>query len=131
VIGDIVAIVMNEELLELGQEERFRQLNLPIGLGDEKRKYFYFGKIASIDRIELKPPPREEETGDTIKTSIPWEKEALKALQAVPSAIREMIVEMAEDIVKNEGAYTVTHERYMKSVEEYAPNNVMERFEQD
>lgn len=46
----------------------------------------------------------------------------------VPSAIREMVVEMSEDIVKKEGADRVTYERYMKLVEEYAPKDVQERF---
>jgi hypothetical protein len=40
-----------------------------------------------------------------------------------------MVVEMSEDIVKNEGADKVTYERYMKLVAEYAPPDLMERFE--
>jgi len=61
---------------------------------------------------------------------MPWEDEALKALMDIPSAIREMVVEMAEDIVKKEGAGRVSYERYMKLVEEYAPKDVQERFEE-
>jgi ABC-type microcin C transport system permease subunit YejB len=40
-----------------------------------------------------------------------------------------MVVEMSEDIVKEEGADKMTYERYMKLIEEYAPPDMMERFE--
>ena len=130
VIGNVVALVLDEELITVGREERFRKLNLPIGLGDEKRKYFYFGLIDTIEKHELKPPPKEERAEGEIKTGIPWDEEALKALMDIPSAIREMVVEMAEDVVKKEGAERVSYERYMKLVEEYAPKDVQERFEE-
>jgi len=131
VIGNVVALVFDEELLTLGREERFRKLNLPIGLGDEKRKYFYYGLIDKIEMHELKPPPKEDNAKGEIKTRMPWDDEALKALMDIPSAIREMVVEMSEDIVKKEGAERVTYERYMKLVEEYAPKDVQERFEDE
>jgi flavin reductase (DIM6/NTAB) family NADH-FMN oxidoreductase RutF len=129
VIGKVVAIVMDEELISLRQDERFRRLNLPVGLGDEKRKYFYFGHIDAIDMIELKPPPEEDAAGVETKMKLEWEEGALQALEEIPSAIREMVVEMAEDIVQKEGAKKVTTDRYMKLVEEYAPKDVQDRFE--
>ena len=129
VIGDIVALVFDEELIELGREERFRKLNLPIGLGDEKRKYFYYGMIDKVEMHELKPPPKDTDKQDEIKTGMPWDAKALQSLKQVPAAIRSMVVEMSEDIVKNEGADKVTYERYMKLVAEYAPPDLMERFE--
>jgi flavin reductase (DIM6/NTAB) family NADH-FMN oxidoreductase RutF len=131
VIGNVVALVFDEELITLGREERFRKLNLPIGLGDEKRKYFYYGLIDKIEMHELKPPPKEDNAKGEIKTRMPWDDEALKALMDIPSAIREMVVEMSEDIVRKEGAERVTYERYMKLVEEYAPKDVQERFEDE
>ncbi len=130
VIGDVVALVFDEELIELGREERFRKLNLPIGLGDEKRKYFYFGLIDKIERHELKPAPKDAAPGEKIKTGMPWDAKALEALQDVPSALRAMVVEMAEDIIQKEGAATVTGERFQKLVAEYAPPDTMERFEE-
>ncbi len=131
VIGNVVALVFDEGLIELGREDRFRKLNLPISLGDEKRKYFYYGLIDKVEMHELKPPPKEDTVEEKIKTKIPWDEEALKELLNVPSAIREMVVEMSEDIVKNEGNDRVTYERYMKIVEEYAPKVVQERFEDE
>ncbi|NOQ86037.1 MAG: hypothetical protein GQ554_04045 [Deltaproteobacteria bacterium] len=129
VIGDIVALVFDEELIELGLEERFRKLNLPVGLGDEKRKYFYYGMIDKVEVHELKPPPKNKKMQGEIKTGMPWDKKALQSLKQVPSAIRSMVVEMSEDIVKEEGADKMTYERYMKLIEEYAPPDMMERFE--
>ncbi len=129
VIGDIVDIVVDEELIEMGREERFRKLNLPISLGDEKRKYFYYGLIDEIKKHELKAPPKQETQEEEMKTGMPWDEEALKALQKIPAEVRPMIVEMAEDIIKGEGAERVTGERYMRLVEEYAPREVQERFE--
>jgi flavin reductase (DIM6/NTAB) family NADH-FMN oxidoreductase RutF len=131
VIGNVVALVFDEELIELGREERFKKLNLPISIGDEKRKYFYYGKVHEIEMHELSPPPKEDTVEEKIKTGMPWDEEALKALMDVPSAIREMVVEMSEDIVKQEGSDRMTYERYMKIIEEYAPKDVQERFEDE
>ena len=131
VIGNVVALVFDEELIELGRVERFRQLNLPISIGDEKRKYFYYGHVDKIERHELKPPPKDDKAAENIKTGIPWDEEALKALLDVPSAIREMVVEMSEDIVTQEGSDRMTYKRYMKIVEEYAPKDVQEHFEEE
>jgi hypothetical protein len=80
---------------------------------------------------ELNPPPKEDKAQEKIKTGIPWDEKALKALLDVPSAIREMVVEMSEDIVKQEGIEKMTYERYMKIVEEFAPKDVQERFEDE
>jgi flavin reductase (DIM6/NTAB) family NADH-FMN oxidoreductase RutF len=131
VIGNVVALVFDEELIELGREERFRQLNLPISIGDEKRKYFFYGKVDKIEMHELNPPPKEDKAQAKIKTGIPWDEKAIKALLDVPSAIREMVVEMSEDLVKQEGGEKMTYERYMKIVEEYAPKDVQEHFEDE
>lgn len=38
VIGDIAAIVVDEELVSLNRAKRISQLNLPVYMGDEKRK---------------------------------------------------------------------------------------------
>ncbi len=128
VIGNVAAIVVDEDLITLGREERFRRLNLPISLGDEKRTYFYFGRINQIERYELKPPPGENDVQEEINTGMPWDEKALASLLHVPKDIRTMIVEMSEDIVRREGADRMTYERYMKLMEEYAPPETMERF---
>jgi flavin reductase (DIM6/NTAB) family NADH-FMN oxidoreductase RutF len=131
IIGDIVALVFDEELIDLGREERFRRLNLPIGLGDEKRKYFYFGLIEKIEMLALKPPPKDDAPEEEIKTSMDWDPKAFKELQDIPAAIRQMVVEMSEDLISEEGADKVTYERYMKLVEEFAPKDLQNRFDED
>jgi ABC-type microcin C transport system permease subunit YejB len=40
-----------------------------------------------------------------------------------------MVAEMVEDLVTKEGRDTVTHERFMQLMKEYAPSDVLERFE--
>jgi flavin reductase (DIM6/NTAB) family NADH-FMN oxidoreductase RutF len=130
IIGDIVALVFDEELIELGREERFRKLDLPISIGDEKRKYMYFGKIDKIEMHTLKSPP-DQESEEELKTGMEWDPEAFKGLQNVPVALRQMVVEMSEDVISKEGADKVTYERYLKLVEEYAPKDLQNRFDED
>jgi len=59
VIGDIAAIVVDEELISVGRGERIARLNLPVYMGDEKRKYFYYSTVKSAEMIEYQPPPKE------------------------------------------------------------------------
>jgi hypothetical protein len=42
-----------------------------------------------------------------------------------------MVIEMSEDVISKEGADKVTYERYMKLVEEYAPKDLQNRFDED
>jgi len=129
VIGDIVSIVVDEDLVLVDRGERIRQLNLPIFMGDEKRKYFYYSKVNSAEIIEHKPPPQEGRGEEEIRTKLAWEEKALQALQEIPSFVRVMVVEMTEDIVQKEGADKVTHDRFIKLVKEYAPKDMLDRFE--
>jgi len=131
VIGDIVAIVVNDDLLAVDRSERIRKLNLPIYMGDEKRKYFYFSKVSSAAMIELKPPPKAGEQENEVETKLAWEEGALQALNEIPSYVRTMVVEMTEDIVQKEGLNEVTCERFLNLMKEYAPKDVMDRFESE
>jgi flavin reductase (DIM6/NTAB) family NADH-FMN oxidoreductase RutF len=127
VIGDIAAIVVDEELLSVGRGKRIEQLNLPVYLGDEKRKYFYYSTVKSAGMIEHQPPPKEGE--ETIKTKLQWENDALQLLTEIPSFVQQMVAEMVEDLVTKEGSDIVTHERFVQLMKEYAPSDVLERFE--
>lgn len=42
-----------------------------------------------------------------------------------------MVVEMSEDIIRQEGADRVTLERYLKLIEEYAPPDVQDMFKSE
>lgn len=129
VIGTIVAIVVNEELLAVDRGERIKKLHLPIYMGDEKRRYFYFSTVNSAEMIELKPPPRVREQENEFTTKLAWEEEALQALNEIPSYVRAMVAEMTEDIVQKEGLNKVTYERFFNLMKEYAPKEVLDRFE--
>ncbi|MCX5904766.1 MAG: flavin reductase [Proteobacteria bacterium] len=129
VIGDIAAIVVDEDLLLVNRGERISRLNLPVYLGDEKRKYFYYSTVKSSMMIEHQPPPKEGEEAITLK--LEWDEEALRMLSEIPSFVQQMVAEMVEDLVTKEGSDAVTHERFIQLMKEYAPGEVLERFEDE
>ena len=82
--------------------------------------------------IELKAPPKKEgKEEEEVVTKLPWESGALLLLNEIPSIVRTMVAEMAEDIVQKEGLTKVTHERFIELMKEYAPKDVMDRIEKD
>jgi hypothetical protein len=81
--------------------------------------------------LELKSTTCEKLSGPQIKTGMPWDEKALAGLIQIPPDIREMVVEMSEDIIRQEGADRVTLERYLKLIEEYAPPDVQDMFKSE
>jgi hypothetical protein len=79
--------------------------------------------------IEHQPPPKEGE--EAIKIKLVWEDNALQMLAEIPSFVQQMVAEMVEDLVTKEGRDTVTHERFMQLMKEYAPSEVLERFDDE
>jgi flavin reductase (DIM6/NTAB) family NADH-FMN oxidoreductase RutF len=130
IIGDIVSIEIDENLISADRGERIKQLNLPIYMGDEKRKYFYYCKANSPEMIELKSPPKsgKDENG-AIETKLEWDDKALQAINEIPSSAKTMVVEMVEDLVQREGFKRVNYEIFSSLMKQYAPQDVMERFE--
>ena len=59
VIANIEAIVMDEGLEAMDRSERIPAMNLPIGLGDQSRRYYYHAKLndENIVMHELKETP--------------------------------------------------------------------------
>ena len=129
VIGDIAAIVVDEELIPMGRGERIAKLNMPVYLGDEKRKYFYYGKVASARMLEHQPPPKEGE--EAIKIMLNWDEDSLRLLAEIPSFVQQMVAEMVEALVQKEGSDTVSGERFMQLMKEYAPKEVLDRFDKE
>ena len=130
VIGDIISIEIDENLISADRGERIKQLNLPIYMGDEKRKYFYYCIANTPEMMELKSPPKsgEDENGE-IETKLEWDDKALQAINAIPSSARIMVVEMVEELVQKEGFKRVTHENFLSLMKQYAPQDVIKRFE--
>ena len=85
VVGNIVDIVVDEELIGLKRDERIRAINPPIYLGDERRKYFYFGTIGEMRMMELKQPSQIKKSRDLI--TMPWDEKALKLIAKLPISI--------------------------------------------
>jgi hypothetical protein len=127
IIGDIVDIVVDEELCEMGREERIRTIDPPVYLGDDRRRFFYFGNIGDTRMIELKLAVQNQ--GKQVKTRIPWEETALKALSKVPSSMLEMVVELVEDEAQKSGASQVSYEFYKSIEEQYAPKDMQDKFD--
>jgi hypothetical protein len=127
----VEAILLDEELIDMNRPERAKALDLAITLGDESRRFFYFGRVGDYRKIELKSDPVGEELSVEVKRTMDWDPGALKELAAVPHFVLGMVIEMTEQIVKEEGANAVTTERFKKLIEEYAPPSVMERLPGD
>jgi flavin reductase (DIM6/NTAB) family NADH-FMN oxidoreductase RutF len=132
VIGDILSIEIDESLISADRGERIRQLNLPLYMGDEKRKYFYYCKANAPEMIELQSPPESGKDGNgEIETKLEWDDKALQAINEIPSSARTMVVEMVEDLVQKEGFKRVNYENFLNLMKQYAPTDVMKRFETD
>jgi len=122
-IGDIVEIVVDKGLIGMNRHDRIRATDPPVYLGDERRRYFYFGKLGEIEQIEHQLP----EKGDRrkkIRTNMPWEEAALAKLSQIPLAISEMVIELIEGEARKHGDTTVTYEFYKNLEKEYLPDDI-------
>jgi flavin reductase (DIM6/NTAB) family NADH-FMN oxidoreductase RutF len=127
VIGNIVDIVVDEGLIALGRNERIRAIDPPIYLGDEKRKYFYFGNVGETRMIELKQPNKVKNSRAI--TKMPWDEEALQVIAKLPAGIVEMVIELVEDEAQKSGLNEISYDFYKGIEEQYAPKDVQERFD--
>lgn len=109
VIGKIETLVFDEELIAMDREERINAMNLPIGLGDQNRKYYYHAKLdpENIVMHELQDPPDAMRGMDT-KTTMEWAPDAMKTLMTIPPGVRKMVTENTEDWVREKGESVVT-----------------------
>jgi hypothetical protein len=85
-----------------------------------------FMKMNAVPSQKVKPPPAEEESRFAFEFSLDWEDGAVEQLQEVPLEVRAMVAEMAEGIVRNEGAERMTSERFQKMIDEYTPPSLMD-----
>ena len=119
VIGSIEALVFDEELIDMEREERINAMNLPIGLGDQNRKYYYHAKLQPENVVmhELKEPPDAMRGMDT-KTTMEWAPDAMQTLMSIPPGVRKMVTENTEDWVREQGEEVVTMELFNALAEE-------------
>lgn len=119
VIGKIEALIFDEELIDMDREERINAMNLPIGLGDQNRKYYYHAKLnpENIIMHELQEPPNAMRAMDT-KTTLEWDADAMKTLMTIPPGVRKMVTENTEEYAREHGSEIVTMELFSKLAEE-------------
>jgi flavin reductase (DIM6/NTAB) family NADH-FMN oxidoreductase RutF len=109
IIGKIEALVFDEELIDMDREERISAMNLPVGLGDQNRKYYYHAKLNDDNVImhELHEPPDAMRALD-VSTTLEWAEDAMKTLMTIPPGVRKMVTETTEEYVKEQGEKIVT-----------------------
>jgi flavin reductase (DIM6/NTAB) family NADH-FMN oxidoreductase RutF len=126
VLGDILDIVADEELIPLRRGERIRAIDLPVYMGDEKKRYYYYGRIGEIEMRELLPP---EKRGEYEKVfTMQWDSAAQDEFYKIPENVQAVVVEFIEEIARNKGAQSMTHELFIDIVDQYAPPEFRERF---
>ncbi len=118
VFANIETIRVDEGLDKMDRGERIPAMNLPIGLGDQNRRYYYHCHIGEVTMHELMEPPGGQRGGE-IRTTLDWDEEALRALMAVPVGVRKMVTEQAENFAREKGDERVTNARFAELSEEY------------
>ncbi len=91
VIANIVAIVVDEGLDDVGREERIRRMNLPVGLGDEDRQEYFYARTDDLLKFQLKETP-EGYRAANLKTELTWDDDAMQGLMKIPALMRKMVM---------------------------------------
>jgi flavin reductase (DIM6/NTAB) family NADH-FMN oxidoreductase RutF len=129
VIANIVAILVDDGIEALGREERIRAMNLPIGLGDADRVEYYYGITDKIERFTLKEAPETYAATAGLKTSLPWDDDAMAALMKIPAMVRKMVLGQTEKHAAAQGAARVTHRHMTELAAEFGMDEqVLARF---
>lgn len=110
VIAKIRALVFDEELIEMGREERIRRMNLPIGLGDEDRQDYFHTTLGHVTRHNLGEPPGSQ-VGGEVQLAMPWDADALQALMTIPPMVRKMVTGQTEEYCRAKGDAKVSKAR--------------------
>jgi len=118
IIANIVAIVMDEGLQEMDRAERIPAMNLPVGMGDQSRRYYYHAHTDNVTMHELFEPPGGQK-GGKIAMTMDWDDKAVEALMDIPVAVRKMVSERLEEHAKEKGDKAVTAQHMVEMSEEY------------
>jgi hypothetical protein len=127
IIADILEIVMDSELVDMERGERIEKLNLPVYLGDERRRLFFYGALPRSESFDIDPVPREQEDLQ-YQTRLSWDPEAIEGLEQVPDFVRQIVVDTVEEAAAKDGIDRVDHALFLKLLKKYAPPDVLERF---
>jgi flavin reductase (DIM6/NTAB) family NADH-FMN oxidoreductase RutF len=118
IIANIVAMVMDEGLKDMDRGERIPAMNLPVGLGDQNRRYYYHAHTDNVTMHELKEPPGGQK-GGKITMTMKWDDKAVEALMDIPVAVRKMVSERLEEHAQAKGAESVGAHHMLEMAEEY------------
>ncbi|MBM4195919.1 MAG: hypothetical protein FJ197_02295 [Gammaproteobacteria bacterium] len=128
VIAKIKALVFDEELIDMGREERIRRMNLPIGLGDEDRQDYFHTTLGHLTMHKLGEAP-DAIRGSQVQLGMPWDADALQALMTIPPMVRKMVTEQTEGWCSSKGHASVSLAQFNAyAAEQGMTPEFMERF---
>ena len=128
VIANIVAIVVDEGLDDIGREERIRRMNLPVGLGDEDRQEYFYARTDDLLKFQLKETP-EGYRAANLKTELTWDDDAMQDLMKIPALMRKMVMHQTEKHARKQNATRVTKQHMIELAAEFGMDEAMiERF---
>jgi len=129
VIAKIKALVFDEELLDMGREERIRRMNLPIGLGDEDRSDYFHTTLGHVTMHRMGEAPGAIKGGE-VKLSMAWDADALQSLMTIPPMVRKMVTEQTEAYCQEKGDDKVSLARFQAyAAEQGMTPELLERFQ--
>ena len=140
VIGRMEAIVMDKGLAALPRAERLPAMNLPVGLGDEKRKYYFHTSTRDVvmhtlgDAPEIEVPPVAEESrdDDAQTDAMEWDARALKMLDGVPKTLQKMVRGQVEGTLRDRGKSAVTGDAFEELAREFGlSEELLDRYRTD
>jgi flavin reductase (DIM6/NTAB) family NADH-FMN oxidoreductase RutF len=128
VIGRIEALVFDEELIDMDRDERIRAMNLPVGLGDQNRRFYYHAPTTNFAMHELKETSDGFKGGE-VKTRMPWDDNAIQALMQIPAGLRQMVAENTENALRDQGHARITLQGFQDLAREYGMDeDLLDRF---
>ncbi|WP_101759029.1 flavin reductase [Oceanicoccus sp. KOV_DT_Chl] len=128
VIANIEAIVMDEELEEMDREQRLKAMDLPVGLGDHQRKFYYHSRTTEFSMHELKETADAVQAAD-VPINMEWDDGAMQALMGIPAPVRKLVIKEAEDFTKDKGDDVVSLARFLEMGEEFGiDDELLDRF---
>ncbi|KKK57105.1 hypothetical protein LCGC14_3057850, partial [marine sediment metagenome] len=128
IIANVEAIVMDEGLDEMDREQRLKAMNLPVGLGDHQRKYYYHTSTTDFSMHELKDAPDSIQAAE-VRTEMEWDDGAMQALMSIPAPVRKLVIKEAEDYAQENGGDRVTLDLFIAMGEEFGiDDELLDRF---
>ncbi|MBT5241379.1 MAG: hypothetical protein HOH20_13875 [Rhodospirillaceae bacterium] len=129
VIANIESLMVEEELVDMGREDRLRALDLPIGLGDERRADYFYCHSDNIEMYTLEDIAESEDEVVALVTGMDWDEGAMKALRRVPAGVRRTVIRATEAAAKEKGATEISIELYGQISKEAGMDDaVLDRF---